>query len=90
MTQTVTFKFRDSTGSYDVTAAINKNNVILLEIEDEYGTDCHFDDWSPAEQYVMLGLAKKAQAELEYDNDIAPVDIWEQEGQGYEDQDNQA
>ena len=40
MTQTVTFKFRDSTGSYDVTAAINKKNVILLEVEDEYGTDC--------------------------------------------------
>jgi hypothetical protein len=85
MTQTVSFKFRDSTGSYDVTAAINRKNVILLEIEDEYGTDCDINDWSPAEQYVMMGLAKKAQDELEYDDDNAPVDSWEQEESSYED-----
>ena len=84
MTQTVTFKFRDSTGSYDVTAAINKRNIILLEVEDEYGTDCDIDDWSPAEQYVMMGLAKKAQEELEYDDDSSPVDSWEEE-RTYED-----
>ena len=85
MTQTVTFKFRDSTGSYDVTAAINKKNVIILEIEDEHGTDCHIDDWSSAEQYLMMGLAKKAQDELEYDDDSSPTDVWEQEETPYED-----
>lgn len=73
MTQTVTFKFRDSTGGYDVTAAINKNNVIILEIEDEHGTDCDIDDWSPAERYAMMELAKKAQDRLEYDEDSSPL-----------------
>lgn len=43
-----------------------------------------FSDWSPAEQYVMMGLAKKAQEELEYDDDSSPVDSWEEE-RTYED-----
>jgi len=73
MTQTVAFQYRDNTGKYDVFAAINKGNVILLEIEDEYGTDCDFQDWSPAEQYAMMGLAKKAQDRLEYDEDSSPL-----------------
>jgi hypothetical protein len=79
MTQTVTFQYRDKTGSYEVSAAVKKDTVFLLAIEDEYGTECEFTDWSDAEQYIMKGLAKKAVSELEYEDDSSPADGWEKD-----------
>jgi hypothetical protein len=73
MTQTVTFQYRDKTGSYEVSAAVKRDTVFLLAIEDEYGTECEFTDWSDAEQYTMKGLAKKAVSELEYDDSSSPL-----------------
>jgi hypothetical protein len=74
MTQTVTFQYRDKTGSYEVSAAVKRDTVFLLAIEDEYGTECEFTDWSDAEQYTMKGLAKKALASYEVEDDESDAD----------------
>jgi hypothetical protein len=85
MTQTVTFQYRDKTGSYEVSAAVKRDTVFLLAIEDEYGTECEFSDWTDAEQYIMKGLAKKAVSELEWEDTNTPVDDWEKDEEvGYE------
>ena len=82
MTQVVTFKYRDSTGKYDVSAAVSNIGIVLLEIEDEYGTLCDIDDWNSAEQMTMKGLAKKALGELEYEDTSSSDE--EQEEMAYE------
>jgi hypothetical protein len=74
MTQVVTFKYRDSTGKYDVSAAVSNIGIVLLEIEDEYGTLCDIEDWNSAEQMTMKGLAKKALESYNCEDDDADIE----------------
>ena len=55
----VTFKYRESTGEYNVDAEVNGNRVQIVAITDEYNEDIDIDDFSDDEKYTMRGIALK-------------------------------
>lgn len=67
---TVSFPYNDKDGDFTIRATLYSNGVIRLEsIENECGDDCDIEDWTSAEQSVMKGLARKAAAQYEEDDD---------------------
>lgn len=55
----VTFKYRESTGEYNVDAEVNGNRVQIVTITDEYNEDIDIDDFNEDEKYTMRGIALK-------------------------------
>ena len=55
----VTFKYRESTGEYNVDAEVSGNRVQIVAITDEYNEDIDIDDFSDDEKYTMRGIAIK-------------------------------
>ena len=55
----VTFKYRESTGEYNVDAEVSGNRVQIVAITDEYNEDIDIDDFSDDEKYTMRGIALK-------------------------------
>lgn len=74
----VTFKYRESTGEYNVDAEVNGNRVQIVAVTDEYNEDIDIDDFSEDEKYTMRGIALK-----EYHN-IMNADEEEEDEQGEE------
>ena len=56
----VTFKYRESTGEYNIDAEVSdKGRVIIVSVTDEYDEDIPLDDFTEDEQYTMRGVALK-------------------------------
>jgi hypothetical protein len=72
----VTFKYRESTGEYNIDAEVSdKGRVIIVSVTDEYNEDIDLDDFSEDEQYTMRSMAIR-----EYHN-ISNSDDDEDEGE---------
>lgn len=55
----VTFKYRESTGEYNVDAEVSGNRVQIVAITDDYDQDIDIDDFSDDERYTMRSIAIK-------------------------------
>lgn len=70
----VDIKFKDLTGEYNGRFMVRGSKVTTVEITDDYGTICDFEDWTSSEQSAIKNLARKAAAQLEADDGEAEGD----------------
>lgn len=76
----VNYYFTDRIDTYQIEAEVsNKNLVTIISIEDSYGSDVDFEDFSDEERRAIYGKAYAARDQLEqseepdYDGDDAPL-----------------
>lgn len=71
----VTFRYRESTGEYNVKAFVNgKGKVELLGITDDYRQEIDEDDFSPSEIDEMRRLALGTYRSIAEDDDNSYLD----------------
>ena len=64
----VDIKFKDATGEYNGRFMVRGSKVTVVEVTDDYGTICDFEDWTSSEQSAIYNLARKAAVQLEADD----------------------
>lgn len=80
----VDIKFKDATGDYNGRFMVRGSKVTTVEITDDYGTICDFEDWTAGEQSAIKNLARKAAAQLEADDGQDEGDSEERDGAVYD------
>ena len=62
----VSYYFTDKIDTYKIAAEVYKANLIaILSIEDSYGTDIDFEDFSESEKQTIYAKAYAAREQLE-------------------------
>ena len=64
----VDIKFKDKTGDYNGRFFVRGSKITVVEVTDEYGKICDFEDWTSSEQSAIKALARKRASQLEADD----------------------
>lgn len=79
----VNFYFSDKIDTYSIEAEVSSTNkVTVITIEDSYGSDCDFDDFSESERKSIFAKAYAARDALDKSEDPQYSDTYGDDAAG--------